>query len=68
MTVYVRIRNVLGVSNSITLYCELTREDLATVTKQKTVIIEKGEEKIVTFFFSNEELLGKPPVKYRVYS
>ena len=39
-----------------------------TVTKQKTVIIEKGEEKIVTFFFSNEELLGKPPVKYRVYS
>ena len=66
-TVYVKVKNVLGDSNSITVYCELTREDLTTVTKQKTILINKGEEKIVTFFFSNEDLKGKVPAQYKIY-
>lgn len=66
-TVYAKVKNVLGVSDPITVYCELTRQDLTTITKHKTFSLHQGESKIVDFFFSNDELKGDTPRRYKVY-
>lgn len=65
-TIYVKVRNVSSDTNGMTLHCALTREDFFVITKSQTVYIEKGNEDIVTFFFSNAELEGIPPVHYEV--
>jgi len=65
-TVYVEIEKVRG-DSGVTVYCELTREDLTKITKQSVHILHKGEAKIIAFFFSNEDLKGRIPNKYRVY-
>ena len=65
-TVYVNVKHNSG-TNTLTLYCELTREDLTTVTKQQIVTLNIGEQEVVTFFFTNEDLKGKIPIQYRIY-
>jgi len=38
-TVYAEIEKVRGDSEPVTVYCELTTEDLAKVTKQQTIYL-----------------------------
>ena len=66
-TVYVEIKHVVGDTNTITIYCELTREDLTKITKQQTITLLVGESKIIEFFFSNDDLLGKIPTQYKIW-
>lgn len=66
-TVYVKVKNVLGTSTSITVYCELTREDLTTITKHEIIPLNKGESETIKFFFSNQDLKGASPHQYKIY-
>ena len=66
-TVFAEVKHVLGDSNIITFYCELTREDLTKIIKQKTVSLQKGETEVIEFFFSNADLKGACPHQYKIY-
>lgn len=66
-TVYAKIRHNTGSQDSITITVELTRKDLSTITKEQTVTIPVGQEKILTFFFSNDDLKGEIPIQYKIY-
>lgn len=66
-TVFTEVKYLWEYPNTMTLYCELTREDLTKTTKQKTITLQKGEMKVVEFSFSNEDLKGALPLRYRVY-
>lgn len=66
-TILAKIKHNSGTTDSIIIYCELTREDLTTITKSETVTLTIGQEKIVSFFFSNEDLKGQIPHQYRIY-
>jgi len=65
-TVYVKIKNNL-MTEPITIYCEITREDLTTITKQRTIYLDKGESVTIKFFFSNQDLKGASPHQYKLY-
>ena len=66
MTVYVKIEN-LGIDGSKIVRCEVSREDLTTCTKSKSVFVEGGAEKIVSFLFTNTDLNGAYPAQYKVW-
>lgn len=66
-TVYVEIKHVVGDTNTITIYCELTREDITKITQQQTITLLVGESKIIQFFFSNDDLKGKIPTQYKIW-
>jgi len=66
MTVYVKIEN-LNVDGSKTVFCEVSREDLTTCTKSKSVFIEGGTDKIISFLFTNTDLKGACPAQYKVW-
>jgi hypothetical protein len=65
-TVYAEIKHVAGSVNTVTVQCELTREDLTTITRQQTITLLVGESKVTRFFFSNDDLKGKIPAQYKI--
>ncbi len=66
-TVYVEIRNLHPDLTTVTVYCELIREDLTKMIKQQTISLDGEETKVIEFFFSNEDLRGGVPKQYKVY-
>lgn len=68
-TVYVTIKNVSVVTEDITVKCDITRPDLTICTKEFTISnLPAGEERTISFFFSNNDLQSQIPIQYKIYS
>lgn len=65
-TVYVKIKNVDG-DGSRKVCCEITRYDLTICTTSRTISLKSNEEKVISFFFSHQNLKGDSPIQYKVW-
>ena len=65
-TVYLKIKNT-GTNGTKIVYCEITNWDLTTCIKEMSVSLEKDQEKIITFFFSNQDLHSGMPKQYKIW-
>jgi len=66
VTIFVKVRND-GIDGSQTIWCQITREDLSTIKKSKSLFLKSGQDMTINFVFSHSELTGAIPKEYTAW-
>ncbi len=66
VTIFVKVRND-GIDGSQTIWCQITREDLSTIKKSRSLFLRSSQDMTINFVFSHSELKGAIPKEYKAW-